>query len=367
MKNAAALAAALTAVLVASAAAQSRAGWKTDFERHTVPLDEIVPGGPPKDGIPSIDRPRFTSVGAAAKWIDDREPVMVIEHGGAVHVYPIQILIWHEIVNDRIGDLPVAVTFCPLCNTALAFDRRFDGRVLDFGTTGMLRHSDMVMYDRQTESWWQQATGEGLVGTFAGRELEFVAARMLDWRTVRELHPDARVLSRETGHDRPYGRSPYAGYDQSSSPIAAFFKGRRDDRLPAMERVVAINRGATSVAFPFSELREVRVVNDEVDGVPVVVFWAPGAASAVDARTIADGRDVGGTAVFDRRASGRTLTFEPAGDGRFRDRETGSVWSMAGAAASGQLAGTRLAAIVHGDFFWFAWVVFRPDTRIGRP
>lgn len=253
-------------------AAWEREDWKTDFAKHTVPFDEIVGGGPPKDGIPAIDAPRFTSVEAADDWLDDRELVMVVEHTGIVHAYPIQILIYHEIVNDRIGDMSIAVTYCPLCNTAIAFDRRFDGRVLDFGTTGKLRHSDLVMYDRQTETWWQQASGEGLVGVYAGHELTFVPSRMLDWRTVRRLHPSARVLSRETGYNRSYGNNPYVLYDRSSSPYPRFFRAEKDDRLPAMERVVAIRHGEASVAYPFSELEQARVVNDEINGIPVVVF-----------------------------------------------------------------------------------------------
>lgn len=343
-----------------------RGNWKTDFDRHTVPLDEIVSGGPPKDGIPAIDSPRFTDVEAADEWLDDRELVMVVEHAGTVHAYPLQILIYHEIVNDRIGDTPIAVTYCPLCNTAIAFDRRFDGRVLDFGTTGKLRHSDLVMYDRQTETWWQQASGEGLVGEYAGHELTFRPSRMFDWRTVRTLHPNARVLSRETGHNRPYGNNPYEEYDRSSSPFARFFRAKKDDRLPAMERVVALEHGEESVAYPFSELKKARVVNDEIGGIPVVIFWAPGAASSVDARSIADGREVGSTAVFDRRVGEQTLAFEPAGDGRFRDRETGSVWSMAGTTQTGARTDEQLDAVVHADFFWFAWAVFKPDTRIWR-
>ncbi len=347
--------------------AQKSNEWRTDFSKHTVPLDEIVSGGPPKDGIPAIDRPRFTNVRTADDWIDGREPVMVVDHGGATHIYPIYILIWHEIVNDNVGGLPVAVTYCPLCNTALVFDRRLDGKLLDFGTTGRLRHSDLVMYDRQTETWWQQATGEGIVGALAGRSLQAVPSQMLDWALARTQFPAAKVLSRETGHTRPYGRSPYAGYDRSPAPIAAFFRaGKSDDRLPAMERVVAVRLGAASVAYPFRVLREKRVANEVVEGTPIAVFWGPGAASAVDAATIAEGRDVGATGVFDRRVGTRTLSFEAAGDGRFRDRETRSVWLLTGLAAEGPLKGARLDPLPHGDYFWFAWAVFRPDTRIWR-
>lgn len=163
--------------------------WSTDFTRHAVPLEEIVSGGPPKDGIPALDRPRFEPVAEARSWLRDQEPVLVVESDGTARAYPYQVLIWHEIVNDVVGGVPLAVTYCPLCNTALVFRRAHGGRVLDFGTTGRLRHSDLVMYDRQTESWWQQATGEAIVGTLAGQKLESYPAQTTSWRAFRGSHP----------------------------------------------------------------------------------------------------------------------------------------------------------------------------------
>lgn len=360
-------------LLVASACAlpfvvqaQGAAEWRTDFSRQTVPLSEIVSGGPPKDGIPAIDRPRFETVQSAHRWLDAREPVIVVEHDDSARAYPLQILVWHEIVNDRIGNLPIAVTFCPLCNTALVFDRRHAGRLLDFGTTGRLRHSDLVMYDRQTESWWQQATGEGLVGALAGDTLRMIPSQTVSWEEFRRQHPAGLVLSRKTGHDRAYGRNPYAGYDApTGSPIADFFRAKIDRRLPAMERVVAVRLKTEAAAYPFSRLREARVVNDIVGGTPIVVLWAPGTASALDRGRVAEGRDVGATGVFDRRVGGRTLTFEWRG-GAFRDAETGSIWTLTGRAVAGPLRGSRLQPVAAGDFFWFAWAVFRPDTRVWR-
>ncbi|MEX2583288.1 MAG: DUF3179 domain-containing protein [Gemmatimonadota bacterium] len=337
--------------------------WRTDFTRHSVPLDEIVSGGPPKDGIPAIDTPRFETVGEAAGWLARTDPMMIVEHGGVAKGYPLSILVWHEIVNDDVGGLPVAVTFCPLCNTALVFDRRLDGRLFDFGTTGRLRHSDLVMYDRQTESWWQQVTGEAIVGELVGQELQRVSSTTLAWNTARDLYPDLLVLSQDTGHDRPYGRTPYAGYDDPGNrPLLGFFNRDADPRLPAMERVVAVELG-DGWSVPFRSLAEVRVVNEEVEGTPLAVFWSPGAASALDEAEIARGRDVGQTAVFDRRVGDRVLTFRPV-DGGFRDRDTGSGWTLAGRAVDGPLAGERLEPIPHGNHFWFAWAVFRPDTRM---
>ena len=346
--------------------AQLLSGWKTDFSKHTVSLEEITSGGPPKDGIPAIDEPKFVSVPAASGWLDDSEPVAVIELGGETRAYPLQILIWHEIVNDIVGSIPVSVTYCPLCNSTLAFERNYEGKVLDFGTTGRLRHSDMVMYDRQTESWWQQATGEGIVGEYAGAQLSFLSAPLVSWETFAEQFPAALVLSRETGYDRPYGRSPYEGYDTSDSPIRRFFRPRVDGRLPAMERVVALELGDEALAYPFSSLAEVRVVNDVVAGRGIAVFWAPGTKSAVDESSIADGRDVGASGVFDSRINGQVLSFQPAADGLFLDRETGTTWNILGRAVAGPLAGERLTPVQHGNHFWFAWAVFKPNVKVVR-
>ncbi|MBW3654842.1 MAG: DUF3179 domain-containing protein, partial [Gemmatimonadetes bacterium] len=275
------------------------------------------------------------------------------------------ILIWHEIVNDVVGGQPVAVTYCPLCNTALAFDRRFDGQVLDFGVTGRLRYSDLVMYDRHTESWWQQATGEGIVGRYAGRRLVRVPSTILGWSQARDLHPHISVLSRQTGFTRDYGRNPYVRYDDwGNRPFAGFFPLGADRRFPMMERMVSIDRGG-GWAAPVSRLRERRVAQAQVEGLPFVVFWSEGAASAVDDRTTARGREVGQTAVFDRRVDGRVLTFA-ADRGGFRDRETGSRWDLAGRAVSGPLRGRRLRAVPHENPFWFAWVAFRPNTTVWR-
>lgn len=343
-----------------------RREFTTDFSKHTVPLDEIVSGGPPKDGIPALENPKFIGIRDADRWLDDREPVILVELDGVTKAYPLQILIQHEIVNDVVGQTPVVITYCPLCNTAISFDRRFDGRVLDFGTTGRLRHSDLVMYDRQTETWWQQAIGEGIVGEYAGRKLSFIPAPLVNWRTFKDNYPDGKVLSRNTGFRRDYGRNPYAFYDRQPGPWERFFSKRPDGRLPAMERIAAVEINGESVAFAFSALREERVITEDIGDTPVVAFWAPGTASAVDHATIARGRDVGSSGVFDRRLDGRTLRFVPRGDGRFEDRETGSTWNILGRAVDGPLAGNGLTPIVHGNHFWFAWGAFKPETRIVR-
>lgn len=349
-------------------AAQLETGaWSTDFSQHNVELSEFASGGPGKDGIPAIDRPRFESLAAGDRFLEGREPVAAVELGGAAKAYPIRILVWHEIVNDRLGGRPIAMTYCPLCNSTVAFDRRLDGRLLDFGTSGNLRNSDLVMYDRQTESWWQQLTGEAVVGELTGDRLRAIPSQILSWAEFKRLHPDGRVLSTDTGHDRPYGENPYAGYDQpNSSPFA--LSGSVDDRLPPKERVAAVQTGPQSaVVYPFSRLRREAPVEDEIGERPVVVFFDPAVASPLDDAAVAGGRAVGGAAVFARRAAGRTLGFEPGPEpGTFRDSQTGSIWGMDGRAIAGPLRDERLAQLVSDDQFWFALAAFFPEAQVRR-
>jgi Protein of unknown function (DUF3179) len=271
--------------------------WKTDFTKRLVPLEEFQPGGPPKDGIPAIDVPHFTRA-EDVDWIGDREPVISVTIGDETRGYPIQILMWHEIGNDRIGAVPIAVTFCPLCNTALVFDRRLDGEVLDFGTTGKLRDSDLVMYDRQTESWWQQFTGEALVGDLAGKELRDLPSQIVSWEEFRSQHSSAPVLDRETGFVRNYGENPYAGYDSVDSPPIFATRGDDDDRLPPKERVVYVEAGDEAFAVPFTSLADEWKIEIEAEAGTVVVRWRRGVASALDEGTISGGRDVGAALVL---------------------------------------------------------------------
>lgn len=340
----------------------STADWTTNFDIGNVDLSEIISGGPGKDGIPAIDEPKFESIADAQTWLDDRAPVIALEINGAARAYPIAILIWHEIANDTLGGVPVVVTFCPLCNTALVFERELDGVVYDFGTTGNLRFSDLVMYDRQTESWWQQATGEAIVGVLTGTRLTFVPSQILALEDFAANYPEGDVLSRDTGHQRQYGRNPYVGYDTvDQQPF--LFRGEVDGRLPPMERVVTVNQGGEAAAYPYSELEKVGVVNDRVGEQDIVVFWEAGVSSALDAPDIDQGRDVGGTGVFDPQLDGTQLSFERR-EGTIVDRETGSTWNITGQATDGELAGERLERVGHADHFWFAWAAFEPETRI---
>lgn len=343
-------------------------GWATDFRRHEVPLNQFISGGPGKDGIPAIDEPTFQPI-AEVDWLEDQEPVIALGIGDEWRAYPLQILMWHEIVNDTVAGTPVAVTFCPLCHTAIVFDRTVDGTVLDFGVSGNLRHSDLVMYDRLTESWWQQATGRGIVGSYTGTALEFLPSQLISWAQFRELHPDGVVLSRDTGHSRSYGTNPYAGYDTvDTNPFLLDDWTLIDGRLNPKVRIVGVVIDDESVAYPLPALAEVEVVNDTVGNEPLVLRWVPGTVSGLGAATVAGGEEVGTAVVFSRRGPDDAhLDFESDGSGGMRDTTTGSTWSLDGEAIDGPMAGARLAPIANDQPFWFAWAIFRPDTTVWQP
>ena len=339
--------------------------WRTDFSKHSVDYDEIFSGGVPKDGIRSIDRPKFIPIDPDPPWLADQEPVISLEVNGDARAYPIQILTRHEIVNDVVGGVPVIVTFCPLCNTAIAFDRTVNGRILEFGVSGLLRFSDLVMYDRSTETWWQQIGGEAIVGELTGTKLRQLPASIISWKDFRTTFPNGKLLSTDTGFNIAYGRNPYPGYDDIND-LPFLFLGPEDGSLRAMERVVTVDMEGEAAAYPFLELENVLVVTDTVGGAPIAVFFAKGTVSGLDSNIIAFSRDVGAGVVYSRVVDGRELTFVSRGE-EFVDNETGTTWSFLGQAIDGPLAGKNLEPVLHANHFWFAWAAFKPETRIWRP
>ena len=348
-------------VIVRANAPQVRSEWKTNWDKKNISLDELISGGPPRDGIPPIDNPSFISITDAKDWLDDREPVLSFHTGDVARAYPIQVLMWHEIVNDAIDDIPISVTYCPLCNAAIVFDRRVDGKTLTFGTSGMLRKSDLVMWDRQTESLWQQLTGEAIVGDLTGMVLSMLPSKMISFSSFYETFPNGEVLSNETGYAREYGQNPYVGYDESSNPF--MFYDTVDNRLEAMERVVAFMH-EDGLAYSYSYLQKNRVVNTEIGGKPVVLFWSPGTASAMHASEIRSSRDVGSVGVFSPVLDNTLYNFSLNDEMAIIDNETGTVWSHMGRGLSGALAGKELEPVLHFNHFWFAWQAFYPDTAV---
>ncbi len=351
-------------------------GWSTDFTKRVIEYGEIRSGGPPKDGIPALDSPSYESVQEAAAWLTDTSPVIVYEVEGVARAYPLAILTWHEIVNDTLNGHPITVTFCPLCNASIVFDRRVGDAILDFGTTGNLRNSDLIMYDRQTESWWQQFTGQAIVGEYSTTQLNFLASQVLPFSEFKRLFPTSEVLARPLDlYSRAYGSNPYGGYDTYNSGLSrngnlVLFAGELDERLSPLDRVVGIlYPDYTSVAIPLDVVRTARVIQytrHEADP-GLVVFHQPGMSSALAEQDIGNARDIGSVGVFERQLGDQVLDFMATDQGEFADQQTGTIWNIRGQAVRGPLTGQSLSPRLAFDHFWFAWAAFLPDTTLYSP
>lgn len=333
-------------------------GWTTDFKNASIDLNAVLSGGVPRDGIPPIDNPMLTDISTVTD-LQPQSPVISININGDARAYPLEVLIRHEIANDVVGDVPVAVTFCPLCNSAIVYERTVDDKVLRFGVSGNLFNSDLIMWDDLTQSWWQQLTGKGIVGDYNGYQLKIVPSQVVSFGVFKERYPEGTVLR---GPHGAYGRNPYVGYD--SSPMPFLYSGTLDDRLFAMARVLAIEIDGLAFAYSFSTLQAEHVVNDTVNVTDIVVFWQAGAVSALDAGEIDTSKDVGMATMYNRSlTTGETLTFRYE-DGEFWDNETNSTWNIFGEATAGKLKGTTLQQLNAFPHFWFAWSAFYPETIV---
>jgi hypothetical protein len=286
-----------------------------DLSNATIPIERILPGGPPKDGIPAITNPEFVKP-AAADWMSVDDRVIGITIGNETRAYPLKILDQHEIVNDVVGETPVSVTYCPLCDSALVFDRRVDGETLELGVSGLLHNSNVLMYDRRLdaakESLWSQLACKAIAGPLVGKELKTLPVELVTWKAWRERHPDTLVLSTETGFDRDYGVPVYGAYftnDDLMFPVKPL-----DDRLPAKTPVVAVWAGGSRKAFTASA-----VLAGAKDGV---------------LRTVVAGKVV-------------ELAVDPVSQSmHVSSAETGVEWAYS---------------------FWFAWAAFHPESELFMP
>lgn len=335
---------------------------KARFEYRSIEAGEAMSGGPPRDGIPALTAPAFASPEDAARWLGDAEPVAVVAGGGEAKAYPYRILTYHEIVNDVVGGVPVAVTWCPLCNSGLAFDRRLAGTTLEFGVSGRLRKSNMVMYDRQTESWFQQIDGQALAGILTGAVLERVGMTVLSFADAREAWPGLVVLDQErTGHQRSYGRNPYTRYDAEEN--FPFLLGPGEFRvgsgLSPMARVVVFEEPDAEglPVVPLVDLEEAGVIRVG----PYLVAAAGSHASPLDTQEVAGGREVPQATVWFAPGGGRWTLADGAmvgPDGSRHDPVSGRPLDVGGEA---------LRPARHSVHFWFAWSVFDLDAEIWAP
>lgn len=340
--------------------------WKTDTTRHSVPLKEFTALLKP-DGIPPIDAPVFWGKEKSMEAYFEHEPVIVVEINSEARAYPLSILMFHEITNDIVGGVPVVVNYCPLCNSAIVFDRRLDYEethyLLDFGVSGMLRKSNLVMWDRQTESWWQQFTGEAMVGKLTGAELKEISSMLISLNDFFENYPSGKVLSTETGHFKEYGTNPYTSYDNPENTKPFLFKDKVDERLPAMERIINIQIDEEYKIYPYSVIQKEHVINDVFSKEAIVLFFSSKTISVLDKASIKESKEIGSVTVFFPQIDDKILTFKKS-NSNFMDEQTASLWSITGKCIEGHYKGRTLRPIPHGNHFAFSWFAFYPDSEV---
>ena len=316
----------------------------TDGLKHIVPLDKIKGGGPPKDGIPSIDDPKFTTL-TGSSFLERSDIVIGLEINGETKAYPLSILVWHEIVNDNVGGVPVAVTYCPLCFTNQVFERVLDGKEVEFGTSGKLYNSNLVMYDRLTDSYWSQALGKAITGELTGQELKIIPFDVISWGDWVSIHPETLVLTRDTGHTRAYGVDPYGDY--YTEPRIIFPVDNEDDRMHPKEIILGFNEGEIYKAYKQSDIESKVVINDKINERNIALF----------------SMYTGNSRAFDRSINGQVLEFEFS-DNKIIDLQTSSEWNYDGVSISGELSGTKLKRLPFSPGFWFEWIAFHPNTLV---
>ena len=325
--------------------------------KHTVPLAKIVSGGPPKDGIPSIDSPKFQSVREADKILEDSEFVLGLNINGDIRVYPLQILVWHEIVNDVVGGKPIAVTYCPLCFTNQVFNRTLiDGNIVEFGISGKLYNSNLVMYDRKSNSLWSQALGEGIVGDYSGIKLEKIPFDIAYWKEWKKLYPESKVLSRDTGSVRPYGADPYGNY--YTNDLILFPLANDDKRIGLKEIVIGLEDENQYKAYKLQDIETNKVINDIIgdDKKIALVSLKPFMVRVFDRGIDDNVNDEGKKIIVDLfyNETNNTLT----------DRVTDSELNFDGKFINGQLQDKQLKRLAMDQGFWFEWTAFHPETEV---
>jgi len=345
--------------------------WKTDTTKYNIDLSELSLVAT-KGLFPIIDYPKFIGKEEGLKSYYGHEPVISVEINGLAKAYPLNMLTFHEMVNDTLAGIPLLPSYCPLCNSGMVFDRRlnFDGKeyTLEFEVSGFLRNSNMVMFDRETESWWQQLMGDAIVGKFAGAELDIIPSMIISVEEFFESYPNGQILSKETGYEKTmerYGTNPYYHYDSiSKNPYSRFFNADSvDGRLPAMARVIDIQDDGKYKIYPFTAVAKEGVINDKFESKNIVIFYLSGTVSNMDERELAQSKDVGSVTAFNPMVDGKILIFSKKGD-VFVDDQSKSKWDITGKCINGKMKGKQLFIEPHSNHFAFSWLAFYPDSEI---
>lgn len=317
---------------------------ETNGIKHSIPLDKIKSGGPPKDGIPSIDNPKFAEI-QDSSFMSDSDTVIGLEINGESKAYPLFILVWHEIVNDKVGSVPVSVTYCPLCYTNQVFERIIDGQEVEFGTSGKLYNSNLLMYDRYTESYWSQALGTAVKGELTGYQLNLIPFDVITWGDWKKLYPETKVLTTDTGYIRSYTTDPYGNY--YTEPRIMFPVEHSDDRLHPKEIIIGFHLDDVHKAYKQNDIESNIIINDTIGETPIMLVSLFSENSRSFVRDIND--DV--------------LDFFYK-DGKIYDSQTNSEWTYDGLSISGVYQGEQLKRLPIEPGFWFEWVAFHPQTLV---
>ena len=318
---------------------------ETNGIKHSIPLDKIRDGGPPKDGIPSIDNPKFAKI-QDSSFISDDDTVIGLKINGEVKAYPIFILVWHEIVNDSVGGIPVSVTYCPLCYTNQVFERIIDGQIVEFGTSGKLYNSNLLMYDRYTESYWSQALGTAVKGKLTGYELNLIPFDVITWGDWKKLYPETKVLTTDTGYIRSYATDPYGDY--YTEPGIMFPVEYSDDRLLPKEIIIGFSQDNLYKAYKQNDIESNVIINDSIGETPLMLISLFSENSRAFVRIVDDDN------VLD-------FVYE---NGKILDSQTNSEWNYDGLSISGKYIGEQLQRMPIEPGFWFEWVAFHPQTLV---
>jgi hypothetical protein len=345
--------------------------WKTDTTKTEIDLSElsvVLPRG----SFQVLNYPDFIGKEEGLKNFFAKEPIMFVEINGEAKAYSLNMLSVHEIANDTLGGIPILSTFCPLCNSGVVYDRRltFKGKehILEFEVSGMLRKSDMVMADKQTETWWQQLMGEAIVGELAGATLKVIPSLVISVDEFFTRFPNGKILSKSAGNEESqkyYGQNFYKNYDAADGkPYGRFFDSTSiDQRLAPMERIVDIRSIGEFKIYTFSKAKELGVINDEFNSKNIVAFYKSGLVSILDKKDITESRDIGTVTIFNSLLDGEVLTFRKEGE-IFIDNNTNSHWDITGRCYEGKLVGKELDIEPHGNHFAFAFLAFHPETQI---
>jgi hypothetical protein len=344
--------------------------WTTDTSKHTVELADLTMAAQ-KDELHTLDYPSFIHKSDPKYSFYEYEPVIALTFNGVTKAYPLSILTLYELSNDSIGGKELMITFCPMCNAAVVYNRhiKHDGTdyLLDFGVSGILMHNDMVMYDKQTNSWWEQLMGSGIVGKLSGINLEMMPAYLISVKDYFDRFPEGLILSPDNIHlivDRKHHR-PFHHLDHKTKSLdtAFFIPEKIDPRLPPLERVLDIHVDDHITIYPFSVLAHKEVINEVFDGLHFTIFFHKETVSVMDEDKLSHSHKVGSAVAFRSELNGVNYTFHKSGH-YFKDDQTGSLWDITGFCREGTLKGKQLWLMPYSNHFAFAFLAFFPDSKI---